>query len=107
MLWLLAGVPLALLWQVYVVRQLTLLLNIHQIEEYQNSRFWRWVRAAPTRLAHPLHAVVSLVLVVLWALAWFWHPALWAFLALAVVSVAAPIALAWRVEAVQAKKPLV
>lgn len=107
MLWLLAGVPLALLWQVYVVRQLTRLLNIHQIEEYQNSRFWRWVRSAPTRLAQPLHAVASLILVALWVLAWVWHPALWAFMALAIVSAAVPIALAWRVEAVQAKKPLV
>ncbi|HEU5200413.1 MAG TPA: UDP-N-acetylmuramoyl-tripeptide--D-alanyl-D-alanine ligase [Ktedonobacterales bacterium] len=107
MLWLLAGVPLALLWQVYVLRQLTRLLTIHQIEEYQNVRFWRWVRAAPARLAHPLHAVVSLTLVILWVLAWVWHPGLWAFIALAVVSAAAPIALALRVEAVQAKKPLV
>ena len=107
MLWLLAGVPLALLWQVYVVRQLTRLLNIHQIEEYQNSRFWRWVRSAPTRLAHPLHAIASLILVVLWVLAWVWHPAPWAFIVLAIVSAAVPVALALRVEAVQAKKPLV
>src|SRR5512146_1243402 len=106
MLWLLAGAPLALLWQVYVVRQLTRLLTIHQIEEYQNGRFWHWVKSAPTRLAHPLHAAASVILVALWALAWVWHPDLWAFIALVVISAAAPVALALRIETVQAKKPL-
>ncbi len=107
MLWLLVGVPLALLWQVYVVRQLSRLLNIHQIEEYQNGRFWRWVRSAPTRLIHPAQVGASLGLVVLWLVGWAWHPALWAFVALALISAAAPVLLALRVEAVQAKKPLV
>src|SRR5579885_444006 len=66
MLLLLAGLPLALLWQVYVARQLTRLLNIHQIEEYQNGRFWRWARSAPTRLVHGRHVLVCLLLVIFW-----------------------------------------
>ncbi|HEU5368982.1 MAG TPA: hypothetical protein VFU69_10980, partial [Ktedonobacterales bacterium] len=66
---LLVGLPLALLWQVYVARRLTRLLNIHQIEEYQNARFWRWVRAAPTRVMDERHVYACLGLVILWMLA--------------------------------------
>ncbi len=107
MLWLLVGLPLALLWQVYVARQLTRLLNIHQIEEYQNERFWRWARAAPTRLVSGWHAAASLGLVVLWILAWAVVAQVWAFVALGVISAALPVALALRIAPVQAKKPLV
>ncbi|HEY7356276.1 MAG TPA: UDP-N-acetylmuramoyl-tripeptide--D-alanyl-D-alanine ligase, partial [Ktedonobacterales bacterium] len=107
MLLLLVGLPLALLWQVYVARQLTRLLNIHQIEEYQNARFWRWVRAAPTRMMAEQHLYACLGLVVLWMLAWVIVPQTWAFIILGVLSAALPIGLALRVEAVQAKKPLV
>jgi UDP-N-acetylmuramoyl-tripeptide--D-alanyl-D-alanine ligase len=107
MLWLLAGLPLALLWQVYVARRLTRLLNIHQIEEYQNGRFWRWVRSAPTRLVDAQHALACLGLVVLWVLVWALVPQVWAFVALGVVSAALLVVLALRIEAVQAKKPLV
>lgn len=107
MLWLLIGVPLALLWQGYAVRQLVRLLNIHQIEEYQNSRFWRWVWSVPGRMVHPAHAVACLSLVVLWIVAWIWQPAFWGVLVLGIISAALPIGLAWRVVSVQAKKPLV
>ncbi|HEY7347122.1 MAG TPA: UDP-N-acetylmuramoyl-tripeptide--D-alanyl-D-alanine ligase [Ktedonobacterales bacterium] len=107
MLLLLAGLLLALLWQVYVARQLTRLLNIHQIEEYQNGRFWRWARAAPTRFVDACHALTCLALVMLWLLAWALFPQFWAFVALAVLSAALPVGLALRIEAVQAKKPLV
>ncbi len=107
MLLLLVGLPLALLWQVYVARQLTRLLNIHQIEEYQNARFWRWVRAAPTRMMYERHAYACLGLVILWMLAWVIVPKTWAFIILGALSAALPIVLALRVEAVQAKKPLV
>src|SRR5690348_9270685 len=106
MLLLLVGLPLALLWQVYVARQLTRLLNIHQIEEYQNARFWRWVRAAPTRVMDERHVYACLGLVILWMLAWVVIPQTWTFVALSVLSAALPIVLALRVEAVQAKKPL-
>lgn len=107
MLLLLVGLPLALLWQVYATRQLIRLLNIHQIEEYQNRRFWRWVRAVPTRLVDARHAVACPVLVVAWLLAWVLIPQLWALVALALVAVALPVGLTLRMEAVQAKKPLV
>jgi UDP-N-acetylmuramoyl-tripeptide--D-alanyl-D-alanine ligase len=107
MLLLLVGLPLALLWQVYVARQLTRLLNIHQIEEYQNARFWRWARAAPTRIMDERHVYACLGLVILWMLAWVVIPQTWAFVALGVLSAALPVGLALRVQAVQAKKPLV
>jgi UDP-N-acetylmuramoyl-tripeptide--D-alanyl-D-alanine ligase len=107
MLLLLVGLPLALLWQVYVARQLTRLLNIHQIEEYQNARFWRWVRAAQTRMVYERHVYACLVLVILWMIVWLVAPQTWAFVALAAISAALPVGLALRVEAVQAKKPLV
>jgi|SRR5579859_5624953 len=107
MLLLLVGLPLALLWQVYVARQLTRLLNIHQIEEYQNGRFWRWVVVAPGRLVYGRHTFASLGLVILWMLAWALVPQLWAFVPLGVISAGLPVALALRIEAVQAKKPLV
>jgi UDP-N-acetylmuramoyl-tripeptide--D-alanyl-D-alanine ligase len=107
MLLLLVGLPLALLWQVYVTRQLTRLLNIHQIEEYQNERFWRWVLAAPARVVYGQHALACLGMFILWMLAWVLVPQFWAFGALAVLSAALPVGLALRIEAVQAKKPLV
>jgi UDP-N-acetylmuramoyl-tripeptide--D-alanyl-D-alanine ligase len=107
MLLLLIGLPLALLWQVYVTRQLVRLLNIYQIEEYQSGRFWRWVRAAPTRLVDARHALFCLGLVILWLLAWVLVPQVWALVVLGVISAAVPVGLALRIEAVQAKKPLV
>jgi UDP-N-acetylmuramoyl-tripeptide--D-alanyl-D-alanine ligase len=107
MLLLLVGLPLALLWQVYVARQLPRLLNIHQVEEYQNARFWRWVRAAPTRMVYERHVYACLVLVILWMIVWLVAPQTWAFVALGALSAALPVGLALRVEAVQAKKPLV
>ncbi len=107
MLLLLVGLPLALLWQVYVARQLTRLLNIHQIEEYQNARFWRWVLAVPRRLIDVQHARVGLGLALLWVLAWLVLPQVWIFALLGALSAAFPIVLALGVEDVQAKKPLV
>ncbi|HLV99164.1 MAG TPA: UDP-N-acetylmuramoyl-tripeptide--D-alanyl-D-alanine ligase [Ktedonobacterales bacterium] len=107
MLLLLVGLPLALIWQVYVTRQLTRLLNIHQIEEYQNGRFWRWVLGAPSRLIDLQHARVGLGLIVLWLLAWGVLPQVWIFALLGVFSAAFPIVLAVGVPDVQAKKPLV
>ena len=107
MLLLLVGLPLALLWQVYVARQLTRLLNIHQIEEYQNVRFWRWVRAAHARIMNDRFALACVGLLILWWLGGLIVPQLWALIALAVLSAALPIVQALRIEAVQAKKPLV
>ncbi len=107
MLFLVVGLPLVLAWQVYVARQLTRLLNIHQIEEYQNSRFWRWVRAVPARMANDHQAYMCLGLVILWWLLGVIFPQLWTFLALAVVAAALPVALALRMKPVEAKKPLV
>jgi UDP-N-acetylmuramoyl-tripeptide--D-alanyl-D-alanine ligase len=107
MLLLLVGLPLVLLWQVYVARRLTRLLTIHQIEEYQNSRFWRWVRAVPDRMANDHQAYICLGLVMLWWLAGLLFPQLWAFVVLAVLSAALPVVLALRIPSVEAKKPLV
>lgn len=107
MLFWLVGVPLVLLWQAYTVRWLIRLLNIHQIEEYQNGRFWRWVLGARTRYLDITHVVAGPVLAALWAIAGAARAPLWVFALLAVFSAAAPVALAFRIEAVQAKKPLV
>src|ERR1051326_8597831 len=107
MLLLLVGLPLALVWQVYVARQSTRLLNIHQIEEYQNARFWRWVWSAHTRQMNDRFALACIGLLLLWPLALLSIPQLWVFLVLAVLSAALPVMQALRIEAVQAKKPLV
>jgi UDP-N-acetylmuramoyl-tripeptide--D-alanyl-D-alanine ligase len=107
MLLLLAGLPLALLWQVYVARQLMRLLNIHQIEEYQNGRFWRWARSAPTRLVHGRHVLVCLLLVIFWLPLGPQNLQFAAFVVLSLLSAAAPIGLALRGWTTQAKKPLV
>ncbi len=107
MLLLLVGLPLALFWQVYVARQLTRLLNMHQIEEYKNGRFWRWARATPARLVDARHALACIGLAVLWLLAWLLVPRSWAFIALVIISAALPVGLALRIETGQAKKPLV
>lgn len=107
MLFWVVGVPLALLWQAYTVRWLIRLLTIHQIEEYQNGRFWRWVLGARGRVVDGIQAAASLGLVVLWAIAGAVNAPLWAFIVLAIVSAAAPVLLALRIETVQAKKPLV
>ncbi|HEY7123795.1 MAG TPA: UDP-N-acetylmuramoyl-tripeptide--D-alanyl-D-alanine ligase [Ktedonobacterales bacterium] len=107
MLLFVVGLPLALLWQVYTARWLIRLLNIHQIEEYQNGRFWRWVLGARAHTLDSLQTLASLGLVVLWTIAGSASAPLWVFVFLAVLSAAAPVALALRIEAVQAKKPLV
>ncbi len=101
------GLPLALFWQVYTARWLIRLLNIHQIEEYQNGRFWRWVLGARSRTLDGLQMLASLGLVALWVIAGVVSAPLWVFVLLAALSAAAPVALALRIEAVQAKKPLV
>src|SRR5215468_5172625 len=102
MLLLLAGLPLAVLWQVYIARQLTRLLNIHQIEEYQNERFWRWVRGAPERMANDHQAYAYLGLLIVWFVMGLAFPQLWAFLALSAVSAVLSVALALRMKAVEA-----
>ncbi len=108
MLLLLAGLPLALLWQVYVARQLTRLLNIHQIEEYQNGRFWRWVLAVPLRLLDVRHTLACLTLIILWLIAWALVPQPVAFGILVLIAMGLPVGLlALLLEPVQAKKPLV
>src|SRR5215472_14603264 len=107
MLLLLVGLPLALLWQVYVTRQLTRLLNIHQIEEYQNGRFWLCVRAVPKRLGDVRHVPVGVGLLALWLLALVALPQVWMFALLVTISAAYPLGLALSVEEAQAKKPLV
>jgi UDP-N-acetylmuramoyl-tripeptide--D-alanyl-D-alanine ligase len=107
MLLFLVGVPLALLWQGYTVRWLIRLLNIHQIEEYQNGRFWRWVLETRTRYLDLTYMATVAVLAVLWFIAGALSAPFWVFVVLVVLSAAAPIILALRMEAVQAKKPLV
>ena len=107
MLLLLVGLPLALLWQIYVARQLIRLLNIHQIEEYQNARFWRWMRAVPERMANDHQAYICLGLVVFWWLAGLIFPQLWALVVLSGISAVLPVVLVLRMGTAQAKKPLV